>query len=103
MYTTAEYNAICNAIANEPDHLDYSDQDYRDQAAQGLIPQAVQCSDCDSPATFRDDVFAARYECLDCGHAIAAMWAAELTPCYYMALDIDAETVHYTLWTEAEF
>lgn len=41
---------------------------YRDQ----LIPPAIFCTECGSPAPFMDDHMIARYECVNCKHSMSA-------------------------------
>lgn len=53
----------------------FSDEVYRGLVAADFMPKIVICAKCGGMATFRDDLLAARYECLTCGHAMAAMWA----------------------------
>ena len=55
--------------------LSQNDQGYRDMVALNTMPDRVTCPDCGGMATFQDDHLAARYECQQCGHAVAAMYA----------------------------
>jgi hypothetical protein len=56
--------------------LALSDEGYRNafRSRSAVIPASVTCETCWLKAPFKDDRFAARYEC-DRGHAHAAMWA----------------------------
>lgn len=48
---------------------------YAEMVRRGMFPSAVACPECGAPATFRDDHMAARFECVKCEHAIAALYA----------------------------
>jgi hypothetical protein len=50
-----------------------TDEGYRNMVRLGKMPRTVGCHTCGQPATFKDDEFAARYECKN-GHPAAAMW-----------------------------
>lgn len=48
---------------------------YIEMHKRGMMPHSIACPECGAPSTFRDDGLAARYECVKCQHAIAAMYA----------------------------
>jgi len=48
---------------------------YIEMHRRHMMPHSIACPECGAPATFRDDNLAARYECIKCEHAIAAMYA----------------------------
>jgi predicted RNA-binding Zn-ribbon protein involved in translation (DUF1610 family) len=69
---TADQRRLGDAVRGD---LALTDRGYRNMVALGMMPQRLTCPDCGGTATFREDRLAARYECLRCGHAVAAMYA----------------------------
>lgn len=48
---------------------------YVEMHRRKMMPHSIACPECGAPATFCDDGLAARYECIKCDHATAAMYA----------------------------